>query len=241
MAPPNSVSTLLLGAVSIAAMHALIPSHWLSFAVIGRSQKWSIRRTLLVTLMAGGGHVLLTVLLGLGVAGAGKTLQRALPPPLEHAATSVLLIGLGLYSLIPALRGREGCPNHDHVHLPHPETNFPPENETAKLLAVEKTHRSKMARFGENPTVIGALVLGMTLSPCLDLLSVYVAAASLSWPLLLAVSGLLALTTLSLMFFLVWLTLLGLQRLNLAWLDRHEGAVMGTLLIVLGLLLPMLH
>ena len=66
------LGALLAGAVSIAALHALIPSHWLAFAVVGRRQNWTARRTLTVTALAGLGHALLTIALGLLLASAGK-------------------------------------------------------------------------------------------------------------------------------------------------------------------------
>ena len=84
---------------------------------------------------------------------------------------------------------------------------------------------------------MGALILGMTLSPCLDLLSVYLAAAARPWAVLLLLSVLMASVTLGIMVSLVALTLRGLQNLKLGWLERHEGAAMGGLLILLGVLL----
>ena len=44
-------------------------------------------------------------------------------------------------------------------------------------------------------------------------------------------------TTVGLMVLLVWLTLLGLQRLNLKWVERNEGLIVGGTLIALGILL----
>src|SRR5580698_882069 len=93
----RSVPALLLGTLTIAALHALIPSHWLAFALVGRAQRWPMHRTLRITVLAGSGHALLTMVLGLLVAGAGKELQHAIPPQLEHAATGGILVLLGLY------------------------------------------------------------------------------------------------------------------------------------------------
>jgi hypothetical protein len=215
----RSLTALLIGTLSIAALHALIPSHWFSFAVVGRAQRWSVRQTLMVTAMAGAGHVLLTVALGLAVAAAGKALTHVIPEWLEHIATSGLLVLLGLYFLWQARFG-PGC-HHDEAHH-HSE---------------EPGHRSSVARAGANPTAIGALVLGMTLSPCLDLLSVYVAGASMSWGALLLISAVMAGTTVSLMVGLVWAALHGLKQVRWEWLERNESVVVGTALILLGLLL----
>jgi nickel/cobalt exporter len=220
--PSNTAtSALFFGAFSIAAMHALIPSHWLAFAIVGRAHRWTSRRTLTVAALAGGGHILMTVLLGWIVAVVGKELNRAIPPQLEHAATAGLLIALGLYFLWPALCGKSGSCGHIHGEAAHQD----------------QASGSFMRRIAGTPTVMGALVLGMTLSPCLDLLSVYVAASALSWQALIAISAIMATTTLVMMLGLIWLTHHGLQRLNLAWLDRNERTVIGSILILLGILL----
>src|SRR5438477_9851560 len=101
----SSASALLLGALSIAALHALIPSHWLAFAVVARAQRWPMRRTLSLTALAGAGHVLMTIVLGIAVAAVGKSLLRSIPPALEHAAAAGSLILLGLWFALPSLRG----------------------------------------------------------------------------------------------------------------------------------------
>ena len=208
----RSAMVLLALAFSNALLHALIPSHWLSFAVVGRANRWPMRTTLGVTALAGAGHVTVTIVLGLMVARAGKELAGHLPPIVEHAAASAALILLGLFFLVRGLR-RSGCqhPGHHH-HDGSPNS----------------------ADVAATPGAIAALVLGMTLSPCLDLLSVYIAAASFAWPVIGAVSLVMAVTTLSLMVSFVWLTLQGLQRLKLDWLERNEGLVVSGVLIALG-------
>lgn len=233
--PNNTLSGLLLGTFTIATLHALIPSHWLSFALVGRANRWPIRRTLMVTMLAGSGHALLTTVLGLLVAGVGKGLQRAIPPQAEHALTASVLILLGIYFLAPALRGSAtSCSHHAHAHGSELSAEV---YENEQQNPIDPLPSTLAARLGKGPTIMGALALGLTLSPCLDLLSVYVAAAALSWPLLLLISLIMAATTVTLMTLLVWLTLHGLQFLRLAWLERNEGLVVGVTLIGLGILL----
>ncbi len=229
-----SFPALLFGTLTIAALHALIPSHWLAFALVGRAKRWPMRRTLLVTMLAGTGHALLTTILGLLVASVGKGLQRAIPPQAEHAATGSVLILLGLYFVYPALRGRStGCQHPAHAPDPVHDHDAAP----AGHSHAGHSPTTLAQRLGSAPSVMGVLVLGMTLSPCLDLLSVYVAASALSWPLLLLISLMMATTTVAIMSLLVWLALHGLEMLHLAWLERNEGLVVGLLLIALGVLL----
>jgi sulfite exporter TauE/SafE len=220
----GSLNALLLGAISIAVVHALIPSHWLAFALVGRAQRWSKARTLEITALAGAGHILTTVALGALVSAAGKAVFKFLPERAEHAITAGFLILLGLYFAYPTLRGKRGCTHHhDHDY----GLDRAAEEEQANLDAAKRS----------SPTVMGALVLGLTLSPCLDLLPIYIAAAPLSW----AGVGLICLTmgivTLGLMLLFVSLALQGLQRLNLGWLERNEGLAVGIILAAIGLLL----
>lgn len=177
-----------------------------------------------VAAMAGSGHILMTLVFGWSVAAAGKELHRAIPPRMEHAATAGLLLVLGGWFIWPALLGKSG----PRVHRHH-------ESGTHARTA-GRTSR----RIGGASTLMGALVLGMTLSPCLDLLSVFLAASAFSWPVLLVMSAIMAVTTLSTMLLLVWLTQRGLQRLNLTWLERHEGLAIGGILIALGISLLLL-
>ncbi len=260
----QSITALLLGTFSIAAMHALIPSHWLSFAVVGRRQRWTTRQTLTITLLAGVGHILLTLVLGFALVIVGKELFKTIPAWAEHAATAAVLIGLGVWFVLPNLRpGHAGCHHAGHSHEPLEElveetpgvdandctasyaadtlyaasgTNTPSTVPPRGGMAVPAP-AGRLARLGSAPTAMGALVLGMTLSPCLDLLSVYVGASALPWHTLAAIGIIMSATTLSIMVTLVWLTMQGLERLHLGWLERNEGLAIGGVLIALGVLL----
>ncbi|HLJ57624.1 MAG TPA: hypothetical protein VKT77_21495 [Chthonomonadaceae bacterium] len=208
--PNDGTATVLLAlAFSNALLHALIPSHWLSFALVGRAHRWPIRTTVGVAALAGAGHVGVTVVLGMAVVFLGKELALRIPPFAEHAAAAAALILLGVVFLVRA-RGHAGCQHHGH-------------------------HQEGQVVGGPDAGSVVALVLGMTLSPCLDLLSVYIAAATFSWRMVAEVSAIMAATTLALMVTLVWLALHGMRRLRLDWLERNEGYVVGALLILLGL------
>jgi cadmium resistance protein CadD (predicted permease) len=199
--------------LGIAALHALIPSHWLAFALVGRAKRWTVGKTLQIAALAGAGHVLSTIGLGLLLSVAGKALLDSIPEQLEHAAASLLLIALGIGFLVQARRGAHIC-SHPHDH------------ESEAMLE---------RRIGSNLSAVGALVMGLTLSPCLELLPVYVAASGLSWLTLLIISATMAVTTLGIMLLLVWLTSKGLEKLNFRWLERHEGTLVGMTLIALGI------
>ncbi|NQE61941.1 hypothetical protein [Caulobacter sp. RHG1] len=91
---------------AVAFLHAALPTHWLPFVLVGRAQKWSTGRTLGVTLLAGLGHVALTIALGLALVLAGLALQPALGG-LFHLIVGALMVAVGGYYVF---RGR-----HNHT------------------------------------------------------------------------------------------------------------------------------
>lgn len=91
---------------AVAFLHAALPTHWLPFVLVGRAQKWSTGRTLGVTLLAGLGHVGLTIALGLGLVVAGLALEPKLGG-LFHWVVGGLMVAVGLFYMA---RGR-----HNHA------------------------------------------------------------------------------------------------------------------------------
>ena len=91
---------------AVAFLHAALPTHWLPFVLVGRAQKWSTSRTLGVTLLAGLGHVGLTMVLGLALVVAGLALQPSLGG-VFHWIVGGLMVAVGVFYV---LRGR-----HSHA------------------------------------------------------------------------------------------------------------------------------
>src|ERR671936_667163 len=55
---------LVLGAVTVAVVHSVLPDHWVPIAVVGRTQGWTLVRVARVSGLASAGHVLPPPLLG---------------------------------------------------------------------------------------------------------------------------------------------------------------------------------
>src|SRR5687768_6364710 len=76
MSPEMQV--LMISAITISILHTLAgPDHYLPFIVLSRSKKWSLRKTITWTILCGCGHVVSSVLLGLGAALLGWSLSSA--------------------------------------------------------------------------------------------------------------------------------------------------------------------
>jgi len=102
-------SIALLSIFTVSLMHALIPSHWLCFVVVGRAQGWKTRKTMTVAAIAGLLHVATTVGAGIGLSLLGR---RAFDGEHLERIGGVLLIGLGLFYLV--LHFLHAGHHHDH-------------------------------------------------------------------------------------------------------------------------------
>lgn len=199
--------TLATTGFGVAFLHAAIPTHWLPFVAIGRARGWTQRQVLFAVALAGGGHVLATTVLGVGLAWFGFELDHAF----EHAfhwGVAAVLIGLGAWLAFRKPHGA-GC---DHCHG-HPEKLVPDATDRAALWG---------------------LFLTLTLSPCELFLPVYLTAVPYGWPGVAWLSAVLAVATLGGMLTLTWLTLRGVARLKWRWLEHPSPRVIGALLCALG-------
>lgn len=200
--------TLTTTGFSVAFLHAAIPTHWLPFIVIGRTRGWSRRQTLWAVALAGGGHILTTTALGVGLAWFGFELSEQFDQAF-HWGVAAILIGLGLWLAFRA---------------PHGATCNHCQGNPGKLLP-DATDR----------TALWGLFLTLTLSPCELFLPVYLTAVPYGWPGIVWLSLVLAVATLGGMITLTWVTLFGIQRLRWRWLERLDERVIGGLLCTLGL------
>lgn len=111
---------LLLGtAASIGVVHTLIgPDHYLPFITLARARRWSMVRTISVTLASGLGHVAGSILLGalgIGLGWALGGLERF--EALRGEMAGWLLLGFGLAYFVWGLRQAYKNRPHSHVHF----------------------------------------------------------------------------------------------------------------------------
>lgn len=75
----------------------------------------------------------------------------------------------------------------------------------------------------------------LTFSPCEGFIPVYVSGVRYGWSGFALLTVILSVATIAGMVTFTWLTLVGLEKLKLRWLERYESGVMGGLLCLLGL------
>jgi hypothetical protein len=235
----DTFSILLTSAATIGFLHTAIGlDHSLPFVVLARSRKWSLTKTLTVTAMCGGAHVLSSVL----IAGVGLTLgiagsRLSFLEQTRGSLAAWLLVGFGLaYAAVPLWKRRArrliadhadredhagGGPHHAHFSGGEPELVAMP---TSRLMP--------------------ALLIIFALGPCEALLPLLMAGGiSLSLVQSALVALIFSLATVLTMVTLVTLGYEGATRLKLpglGFLESHTHTLSGLTLAMSGAAIQLL-
>jgi nickel/cobalt transporter (NicO) family protein len=233
--PLTSLWPLVTASFGVAFFHAALPTHWLPFVLVGRAQGWKMGKTLSITALAGGGHVLFTVLLGALVVGAGVAVNRWMESVFPWIVGGVL-VAFGLYYLRRHARGEA----HGHHHSHHPHGSHAADHAHHHDHHHPHEHPPKISNAeagglrGDRAAVLGLLAT-LTFSPCEGFLPVFAAGSRHGWHGYLWLSTVLALATWLGMLAFTWLTLNGLERGKSELLERYQNAIVGALLLAIGI------
>jgi nickel/cobalt transporter (NicO) family protein len=231
------LTSIALTGFSVAFLHSAIPTHWLPFVATGRAQGWNPAKTLAVTALAGTGHVLATALLGLLLTIFGVAVSARIGAWFPRIAGG-LLVMLGLFFIWRQLVGR----GHSHTHLfargehhPHDEHDHDHEHDLKEAVRHLRAPDISRSRTSDRVAITSLFAL-LTLSPCEGFLPIYVTGIRFGWSGFALLTLILSIATVAGMLFFTGLTLAGIGSLRLRWLERHESGVMGSLLVLVGLL-----
>ncbi|PZP55152.1 MAG: hypothetical protein DI586_07760 [Micavibrio aeruginosavorus] len=205
-----AILPIILTGLMVAFAHAALPTHWLPFVIAGKGQGWGKSKTLFVTALASLGHVFFTTILGFVVVFLGIQAETWFGHTF-HLFAGCVLIGFGFFYLVKYKLGKS---SHHHHH--HDQENVPNKSDRA--------------------IIIGLLVM-LTFSPCEGFLPVYISGIQYGWFGFILLSSVLGLATLGGMLFFTWLTLKGLDHVHVHALEKYETAILGTLLVALGLIM----
>jgi len=213
MSPPDlqqPVLASLLGAGFAAAfLHAALPTHWLPFVLVGRAQRWTLRKTLGAVVAAGLAHIATTAAVGGLIVLAGLALNQWIAGLLPHLSAALLMI-FGAFYLARATLKRPVPVGGPPLETPEPAV-------------------SDSAAFW-------GLVAMMAVSPGEVLLPIYLSTAEEGLPVLALLTLVFAAGTVAGMALLTTLARAGASILRLERWARYEGMVLGVALIGLGLL-----
>lgn len=218
--------SLVLAGLSVSFFHAVLPNHWLPFVLAGRAQRWSMGKTLWITAMAGGGHVLITTLLGVLIVWLGLALSSIVEAWSVPLAAGVLIL-FGLFYVVRHLRGG----GHGHPHFPGGHSH---DHGHGHDHDHGRAHSHGEASWSPDTVAVASLVVMLTFSPCEGFLPIYLTAWPYGWRAFAILSAVLAVGTLSGMLAFTGLAYAGFRRVEMPWMERCEHLVLGGVLILLG-------
>lgn len=232
MPTPQPLDALLLLAAFIGSVHTIAgPDHYIPFIAMSRAGRWSLGKTVAITVACGVGHVAGSIVLGLlGIAlgwavGGLEWFEGA-----RGSVAGWLLLGFGLaytaWGIHRAIRNRP----HTHWHA----------HADGVVHTHEHGHHAEHAHVHEdraNPRSMTPWVLFtiFVFGPCEPLIPILMYPAAMkSVSGLLLVTGVFAATTILTMTTIVTLAHLGLARLRSAVLERYAHALAGGAIALCG-------
>lgn len=207
-----NVLALAIAAVTVGSLHTMAPDHWMPFAALARSRRWSVRRAARTTVVCGFGHVTVSAALGVAALFAGLTVVHAIGSRLETYAT-YLLMAFGVVYMIWALRRSFRRDPHAVIH-PHAHPHGHHDHDHGL------TEWSLFALFSADP--------------CVAVIPMIIAAAGFGWHAVLTVIVAYEIATLTTMVVLVTMAYAGVRTFRAAWIDRYGDAVAGAFIVVVG-------
>jgi sulfite exporter TauE/SafE len=239
---------LCIAAVSIAILHTLCgPDHYVPFVAMSRAGRWSLRKTVVVTLLCGLGHVGSSVVLGFIGILLGMMLTRL--EFIEQVRGNVagwLMIGFGLaYLAWSGVRSHRNIPHthrhthadgttHSHEHTHHPSSVIEEDHLHVHALADEGTSAGHLVNPSQiTPWLLFTIFIFGPCEPLIPLL-MYPAAQSAWWGVAL-VSIVFLLATLSAMLMMVVVLFHGASNVQSQWLERHSHSMAGLVILICGL------
>jgi sulfite exporter TauE/SafE len=221
------MQTLILTAISIAFLHTLTgPDHYLPFIALSKARGWNIAKTIGWTVACGMGHVLSSVVLGLGGAALGWSLNKI--SWLEDvrggiAGWVMLAFGIG-YTLWGFYRLYKNKP-HKHFDMDNSGGLYVYEHKHGQVVAPQE-------RYKVTPWVMFVIFVLGPCEPMIPLL--YFPAAQNSWWGMVLLIIIYTVCTLVTMLLMVLLGYFGFAFSKTQRMERYVHVLGGITIFICG-------
>ena len=220
----STPALLVLSACSTAVIHALIPDHWLPFALLARAENWSERKLLSLVGLTGALHVLVSLSLGAALAVAGSAAGRVA----ERIGASLETIAGALLVLFGVAYGLWAHRREARAHDRHEAGDK--EAAPAHLHA----HGHLLSRLSGRRASAWALVAIIGISPCVLLQPILFASAAEGTGVALAAAAGFAFGTIATMLVVAAVARRGLERITLGFFTRWGDLLSGLVIAAVG-------
>jgi len=228
----DSSLILIMTAASIGFIHTLIgPDHYIPFIAMSKAGNWSKVKTIWITTIAGVGHVLSSVILGIiGIALGIAVISFEIIESFRGELASWLLISFGLIYFIWGIRSIYKNKRHSHRHI-HADGTFHTHdhNHTEEHSHIHETKKVNSL----TPWIIFTIFLFGPCEPLIPLLMF--PAVNHSIAILVFVTITFAVTTIGTMLLVVITSLYGMRYISFKGAEKYSHAFAGGLILICGL------
>jgi len=233
----QGIQVLSITAASVALFHTLLgPDHYLPFIVMSKAGKWSMTKTVWVTLLSGIGHVASSVVLGfLGIFfGLGVNKLTHLETG-RGSLAAWMLIAFGFAYLVWGIRKAYKNRKHSHLHV-HEDGTFHTHTHNHHI---EHTHlHEDKVNKKLTPWVLFVIFI---LGPCEPLIPIVMyPAAEHDYIGLIWVTAVFGVVTILTMLSIVVVSAYGISFLPLGKLEKYAHALAGGTILLSGLAIILL-
>jgi nickel/cobalt transporter (NicO) family protein len=214
---------LLVAAAGVGFGHAILPDHWMPLAVVGRTQRYPMRRVARVSLLAGIAHVLVSVVLGTVIVLVGLQFRHAVQSAQDTVVGAILIL-TGVAFALMELTGHghhHGPDGHSHLHDGHGHDH-------------DHDALDRRSRFGGLASIM--VPFGAAASPDLTILPVFLAACASGVGAAVGSVAVFAAVTIGTIVGLTVAAARGGYQIRGAWLERWGNSCTALLLLVIGAL-----
>jgi nickel/cobalt exporter len=219
---------LLAAAAGVGFGHAILPDHWIPLAVIGRTQRYPLRRVARLSLLAGIAHVLVSIVIGAVIIAVGLQLRSTVQSA-QDTIIGALLIATGIGFAVLELTGHgHHHDGHDHDHQHHDGHDHHDADAHDHVFP---------ARRGARGLAAIMVPFGAAASPDLTILPVFLAATTAGVATAVGSLIIFAAVTIVTIVSLTLITVSGGYKIEGHWLDRWGNAFTALVLLVIGTLI----
>jgi sulfite exporter TauE/SafE len=228
----QELGILLISAVSVGFFHTLLgPDHYIPFIAMSKARKWSISRTMWITVLCGFGHVGSSILLGF--VGIAFGIAVANLEPVESVRGNIagwMLIAFGLIYSIWGLRRAYRNQPHTHRHL-HSDCHI---HDHAHVHAEEHTHvHDETGSPAMTPWILFTVFV---FGPCEPLIPILMYPAAQEHILnVVLVSLVFGIATVGTMLSVVLCSVAGLHLFPTGRFERHGHTLAGGSILLCGI------
>ncbi len=225
-----SFSILAGTAFLIGLIHTVLgPDHYLPFIALSRSRNWSVKKTLLITLVCGTGHVLSSIILGaIGITFGIAVTQLENIEAYRGEIAAWLLFVFGITYLIWGIHRAVKNKPHRHMHNHGDGTEH----------VHEHTHNDKHTHIhesGRKKLTPWILFIIFIFGPCEAFIPLLMFPAfDANIMTMIAITLIFSITTIATMMAIVTLSYYGLSRLKNPRIERFGHPTAGAVLVLCG-------